>query len=157
MVMQFDSMRRAAAASLLLATLALAGCAERLGGSGGPAPLPAAPSGRVTSAPLPGSTGAPASGPASALNMAGRWTLSSPGTGLCGMNFIASAKGTDGAIAPEGGCPGDFFTSRSWSLGQNGLTIRDHNHKTLARLAPTSPPGGFQGQAVSGLTVTLQR
>src|SRR5437660_11625202 len=84
----------------------LAGCAERIGfgGLGGSSsaggagtagaetePLAAAPTTAVTSAPLAiqGGPGGPRTPPP--VNMAGRWTLTSPGGGGCAMNFGATA------------------------------------------------------------------
>ena len=37
-----------------------------------------------------------------------------------------AAPGNMGAIAPEGGCPGNFYTSRKWTIEQGSLVIRDH-------------------------------
>ena len=91
------------------------------------------------------------------VNMAGRWTLSSPGSGLCGMTFTAPPNAVEGKIRPEGGCPGNFFTSRGWAFQGRSLVIRDHNNKDLASLAPLDQPGGFAGTAVSGIQVTLTR
>jgi len=48
----------------------------------------------------------------SALSLAGRWTLSSTGTGSCAMTFDAVQDASEGTIAPAGGCPFNFFTSR---------------------------------------------
>src|SRR5262249_61539901 len=111
----------------ILAIVSLVGslpaCAERIsfGGLGSssnspstqPERLPAAPTGPVTISPLasPG-TGGPR--PPPPVNMAGRWTLTAPGTGGCAMNFGATPGAAEGTIAPEGGCPGNFFTSRKW-------------------------------------------
>src|SRR5215204_6102637 len=54
--------------------------------------------------------------------MTGRWLFSSPGRGQCNMTFgAANASASEGTVAPEGGCPGKFFTSRKWSYDQNGL------------------------------------
>src|SRR4051812_14860206 len=67
------------------------------------------------------------------VNMAGRWKLSSPGRGQCNMTFGAGpANAAEGTIAPEGGCPGAFYTSRKWTFDSTGLVIRDHNSKPLA-------------------------
>jgi len=137
----------------------LAGCAERLnfGGSGSTGtatePLSAAPTGQVTSGPLPTSGGARSPPP---VSMAGRWTLSSPGAGGCAMNFGATPGAAEGTVAPEGGCPGSFFTSRKWVFEDNGLVIRDHTGQPLARLA-LGPSGRFDGQATSGQAVALTR
>jgi Protease inhibitor Inh len=143
----------------------LLGCAERIsfGGSGigseATEPLPAAPTGPVSSNPLaaPGAPGtATGSRTPPPVNMAGRWTLTAPGTGGCAMNFGATPGSPEGTIAPEGGCPGNFFTSRKWVFEDNGLVIRDHTGQPLARLA-YGPSGRFDGQAQTGRAVTLAR
>jgi hypothetical protein len=72
------------------------------------------------------------------------------------MNFTASTA-VAGRIAPEGGCPGNFFTSRQWTFEQGALVIYDHKEQALARLASSEPPGSFQGTAGSGIPVTLSR
>jgi hypothetical protein len=134
------------AAALVLTLVALAGCSgERFGGlempgSGG-APQSAAPA-----APF----GAPS------INMAGRWLLSQPGRGQCYMNFGATAASAiDGTIAPEGGCPGKFFTSRRWLYEQGNLVMRDHQGQTLAQLSEAG--GRFDGKAASGEPISLAR
>src|SRR3974377_561407 len=85
-------------------------------------------SGCLTSTPAappgPGATRRPVGPTASALaEMAGRWMLSSPAGGACGMRFTGPPGAVDGTIAPEGGCPGNFFTSRRWAFDQNALVI----------------------------------
>jgi hypothetical protein len=72
------------------------------------------------------------------------------------MNFGAGAGAAEGTIAPEGGCPGNFFTSRKWAYEENGLVIRDHTGQPLARLALGST-GRFDGQATGGQAVSLGR
>ena len=47
----------------------------------------------------------------------------------------AGAAAVEGTIAPEGGCPGKFFTSRKWTYDQAGLTMRDHTGQPLAQLS----------------------
>jgi len=90
------------------------------------------------------------------MNMAGRWMLASPGRGQCNMTFrIASPGDAEGTIAPEGGCPGKFFTSRKWAFDSNGLSIRDHNSEPLAQLSAAG--GSFNGKATTGDAVTLTR
>jgi len=42
-------------------------------------------------------------------------------------------------IAPEGGCPGNFYTSRKWTFEQDALVIRDHNGQPLGQLALAAP------------------
>jgi hypothetical protein len=138
---------------------ALIGCAERLS-LGGSSPsttateaLPAAPTGPVSSAPLATQPGVRSPPP---ISMAGRWTLSSPGSGGCAMNFGAPPGAAEGTIAPEGGCPGNFFTSRKWVFEDSALVIRDHTGQPLARLA-LGPSGRFDGQATTGQQVSLGR
>lgn len=123
-------------------------------------PLLAAGCGGASLSGLPGSTAqapAVATPAAPPVNMAGRWLLAQPGRGQCNMNFrAASPADAEGTIAPEGGCPGKFFTSRKWAFDSNGLSIRDHNSEPLAQL---SSAGGarFDGKAAAGDPVTLTR
>jgi hypothetical protein len=128
------------ASALILALLAVAGCSgvslDGLGSSTATAPVVATP-------------GAPP------ISMTGRWLMSSPGRGQCHMTFGAAPAAVDGTIAPEGGCPGKFFTSRKWTYDQAGLTMRDHNGQPLAQLSNEGP--GFQGKATSGEPVSLLR
>lgn len=111
--------------------LSLAGCA----GSGGL---------------LPGVEQKP---PAPKVDMAGRWLVITPNAPSCGMIFSAGAD--SGTIKPEGGCPGDFFTSRHWEMENSELVIRDHNSEPLAQLRFAD--GHFEGKSVKGLEVTLAR
>ena len=128
------------ASVLMLALLAVAGCS----GVG-----------------LPGSSAAPeavqpAVPSAPPVNLAGRWLLSSPSRGQCHMTFGAAGPTvSEGTIAPEGGCPGKFFTSRKWNYDQAGLTMRDHTGQPLAQLSREGT--GFQGKATSGEPVALMR
>jgi hypothetical protein len=88
--------------------------------------------------------------------MAGRWLLNAGGGGQCGMTFsTASPTASDGTIAPEGGCPGKFFTSRKWSYDAFGLVIRDHTGAALARLSAAA--SGFEGKSSAGEPVALMR
>jgi hypothetical protein len=105
------------------------------------------------------SAGTAAASPAVAappVNLAGRWTLSSTGTTSCAMTFAAAQDASDGTIAPAGGCPFNFFTSRKWSYSEAGLTIRDHNAQGLAQLTPAGP-SRFEGKTASGQDVALSR
>jgi hypothetical protein len=122
-----------------LTALALAGCIG-LGGRGA--------QGNIASTAAP-----PGSKP---VDMTGRWLFTSPGRGQCHMTFGAPSASTaamEGTIAPEGGCPGKFFTSRKWTFEQGSLVMRDHNGKVLAQLSDTD--GRFDGKAASGEPVTL--
>ena len=95
--------------------------------------------------------------PPVAINMAGRWMLSSPNRGQCGMTFSGAPKATEGSIAPEGGCPGNFFTSRRWTLEEGNIIIRDHNGEKLAQLAPAGTGSWFEGKSTSGEQVMLAK
>jgi hypothetical protein len=119
---------------------------------GGVAPLDASPTGRGASAPL----GVPRSGGATPVSMTGRWVLATPNAGFCSMTFAGAPGATEGTIAPEGGCPGNFFTSRKWAFEPSGLVIRNHNGEPLAELS-TAGPGRLEGQATSGEQVSLTR
>ena len=88
--------------------------------------------------------------------MGGRWQLSAPGQSQCVMNFNAGAAEGEGTIAPEGGCPGNFYTSRKWTFEQGALVIRDHTGAPLGQLALASP-GRFDGKATGGQAVLLSR
>ena len=135
----------------------LGGCSSRLSmndsGSTGTEPLAAAPTGPVTASPLVTPSGRSRPAP---INMAGRWTLTSPGGGTCAMNFGGTPGAAEGTIAPEGGCPGNFFTSRKWVFEDTGLLIRDHTGQPLAQLG-FAPPSRFDGQATTGQPVSLAR
>ena len=68
---------------------------------------------------------------------------------------VAGTAGAEGTIAPEGGCPGKFFTSRKWTYEQGSLVMRDHNGQPLAQLSGTG--SNFEGKAVTGEPVMLTR
>ena len=87
--------------------------------------------------------------------MAGRWVLAS-GPSQCAMNFGGVAEAPEGTIAPEGGCPGNFFTSRKWTFQEGALLIRDHTGAPLAEVA-LAGPGRFEGKAANGAPITLAR
>jgi hypothetical protein len=89
-------------------------------------------------------------------NLAGRWTLSATGSTSCAMNFGANPDATEGTIAPGGGCPFNFFTSRKWSYTEAGLTLRDHNAQALGQLTPAGP-NRFEGKTGSGQEIALSR
>jgi Protease inhibitor Inh len=132
--MKRRSTHAAKAAALLLAFMALAGCSAsppEPEAAAAPAPPPPPPP------PLP-----------PPVDLAGRWKLSSAGAGGCFMSFGNAPGAVQGTIAPEGGCPGKFFTSRKWTFEHNVLTIRDHKGEPLAQLSFAS--GHFEGQGTAG-------
>ena len=97
---------------------------------------------------------APAPAPIDA-SMTGRWTLAAPNAPSCGLEFRGAEGARNGAVAPDGGCPGNFYTSRRWAMQGNVLTIADDENQPLAQLRP----GGtrFEGQSTNGVPVTLER
>lgn len=88
------------------------------------------------------------------VDVAGRWRLAT-GSGACLVTFAAIQGAAEGTIAPAGGCPGNFFTSRKWVFEHDMLIIRDHKNEALAELSFST--GRFQGQATGGGSVTLAR
>jgi len=139
---------------------ALCGCtSDRFSAIGGlngqndAAATTTAPTGKVTAAPLE----PPGGGSQSAtVDMGGRWFLAASGVGMCAMTFNAIPGALEGAIAPEGGCPGNFFTSRQWVLSQGALVIRDHNGAPLVQLA-SDGPNRFEGRTTAGEVISLAR
>ena len=149
--MRFGDMNMIGCSRVLVLTLlavAVAGCG---GSSLSGLSIP----GSTSTASTPVAEARPARPP---VSMAGRWILASPGRGQCHMTFrAAGADAAEGTIAPEGGCPGKFFTSRRWSFDSNGLSIRDHNSQPLAQLSAAAGGASFAGQAATGDPVTLTR
>jgi Protease inhibitor Inh len=133
---------------LLAVPTALAGCASdqlpSLPGFGGDTAASAA-------APPPAPTRVPPP-----FDVAGRWVLTSLGGGSCNMTFGNTGGATEGTIAPEGGCPGNFFTTRKWTSEPSGLVLRDHTGQVLARLAAAGS-SRFEGESTSGQPVALTR
>ncbi len=135
---------RLAAVPIIVCNVLLAACSDsdRIGMTPAPAAAPASSGPRAMAPPV---------------SLAGRWTLSATGASSCGMNFGASQQdSTDGTIAPGGGCPFNFFTSRKWTYTEAGLTIRDHTAAPLAQLTPAGP-NRFEGKTGSGQEVALSR
>ena len=87
-------------------------------------------------------------------DLAGRWTLAGDAGRSCGISLVAGAS--EGAVRPEGGCPGNFYTSRKWTYEGNQLVLRDHTGAPLGqmRLAGT---GRYEGQSTTGQSISLTR
>jgi hypothetical protein len=137
---------RSVALSVVVCAALLAGCGDRMTVGGGP-------SGTQDATPV--AVGPSAKPPPT--NLAGRWTLSATGSTSCGMTFGANnPDATEGSIAPGGGCPFNFFTSRKWSYTDAGLTLRDHTAQALAQLTPAGP-NRFEGKTGSGQEIALSR
>jgi Protease inhibitor Inh len=88
------------------------------------------------------------------IQVTGRWRLTAGG-GACFMNFTQVAGTGQGTIAPEGGCPGSFFTSRKWTFEHGALIIRDHKSDVLAELSLAG--GRFEGHQTGGGALSLSR
>jgi hypothetical protein len=126
---------KAAAALFVLAALAACASAPK------PEPVAAAP---------PPAPSAPTPPP---VDLAGRWRLTAAAGGACFMTLGDAPGAAQGTIAPEGGCPGNFFTSRKWTFEHDALIIRDHKGQPLAQLSFTG--GHFEGQDDKGGTLSL--
>jgi len=130
----------AAAVAALLGLAALAGCA-----SSRPEPPPEA-----VAPPPP-----PPPPPTPPIDLTGRWRLTVAGNGACFMSFGNGPAAAAGTIAPEGGCPGNFYTSRKWSYERSTLIVRDHKGEPLAELSFAG--GRFEGHQTGGGAVSLSR
>ena len=133
--------RTATAAAAWLAVSALTGCTGNERVAARPEPQASAP-------PPP----APAPPP---IDLAGRWRLTAAGGGACFMNLGSSPGALQGTIAPEGGCPGSFFTSRKWTFEHDALIVRNHKGEPLAQLSFAG--GRFEGREPSGAALSLSR
>lgn len=90
------------------------------------------------------------------VNIAGRWRLVSASGQACIMNFSTAQGGTQGGVAPEGGCPGNFFTTRHWVFDQGGLELLDHKSKPLVEMKRNAA-GRFEGEAANSELVWLEQ
>ncbi|HZS64988.1 MAG TPA: AprI/Inh family metalloprotease inhibitor [Xanthobacteraceae bacterium] len=88
--------------------------------------------------------------------MAGRWRLVSAGGQACNMTFTAASGDLQGAVAPEGGCPGKFFTTRHWNFDHDTLRLLDHKNEPLVELKRNSA-GRFEGEAANNGLVWLEQ
>jgi protease inhibitor Inh len=113
---------------------------------------------RVAARPEPQASAAPPPPPAPSpppVDLAGRWKLAAASGGACFMNLGSSPGAVQGTIAPEGGCPGNFFTSRKWTFERDALIIRNHKGEPLAQLAFSG--GRFEGREPNGAALSLSR
>jgi hypothetical protein len=136
--------RRSAIAVLLFALAAASACTSTQ-------QFAAAPSEQVGTPSAPPPPPPPQPPP---VDLAGRWRLSMTGA-ACLMTLAGNPGAAEGSIAPAGGCPGNFFTSRKWTYERSTLVIRDHKGEALAELSFAD--GRFQGQANGGGPITLAR
>jgi hypothetical protein len=137
---------RVVAVALILAALGACASTERFGG---PAPE------QVAASPPPPPP-APPPPPTPPVDLAGKWKLSAAGGGSCVMTLGNSPASTaEGTVAPAGGCPGNFFTSRKWTYEHDMLIIRNHKGEVLVELSFAD--GRFAGQAANGRALALAR
>ena len=127
--------------SATIVVIALTALSALLAGCAGDTAVSGAPSAARGGAPEP---------------MGGRWQLALAGASPCVVNFGGGASDLEGTIAPEGGCAGNFYTSRKWTSEQGSIVIRDHNGQPLGQLT-LAAPGRFEGKANSGQPLTLTR
>jgi hypothetical protein len=148
--MRIDHVNGVKAVAALAVLASLTGCASFAIFGGNPEPAAGPPP--------------PAAAPESAapppVDLAGRWQLAVAAGGSCFMNFgdathAAAASVPEGQIAPEGGCPGNFFTSRKWTFADGRLIIRDFKGRPLAHLSYLA--GHFEGQDKNGGALTLSK
>ena len=137
--------RRCGAGGAPVAALILLGALTACTASPQPEPPPSAP---AIPAPPPPPTPPP-------VDLGGKWKLSAAAGGSCVMTFGDAPGAVEGSIAPAGGCPSNFFTSRKWTFERNMLIIRDHKGEPLAQLSFSVDH--FEGQAASGVALTLSR
>lgn len=88
-------------------------------------------------------------------SMTGRWILSAPNAPPCGLEFGGAVGARAGSVAPDGGCPGNFYMSRRWAIEGGVLTIAGQERQPLAQLKVVGTR--FEGQSSAGMPVTLSR
>jgi hypothetical protein len=137
-------------ASALLALLLLDGCTNSSRFDGKPETAAVPPPETPDAA-----TPAPQTATPPPVELAGKWKLSAAAGGGCLMTLTANPGATDGKIAPAGGCPGNFFTSRKWTYEKDTLTIRDFKGQALADLSFANDH--FEGKNSGGDAITLAR
>lgn len=128
----------------MIAVLALVGCATN------PGPEPATSAAPSQAAPPP----PPPPGPPP-VDLGGKWKFTGAAGGACVMTLGEAPGAAQGTIAPEGGCPGNFFMSRKWAFDHDTLIIQDHKGAALAQLSFAG--GHFEGEDNAGGSVVLSR
>jgi len=145
----FKAGARLALSLVVLALLTACASKERLGGAPETASPP--PPAEAAEPPPPPPPPPPAPPP---VALAGKWRLSAPHGG-CLMTFGATPGAADGTIAPAGGCPGKFFTSRKWTYEHDRLIVRDYKGQVLVELSFAG--GRFEGKDMAGTAISLAR
>jgi len=78
-----------------------------------------------------------------------------PNTPPCGLEFDGAPGKRSGKVAPDGGCPGNFYTSRRWAMEGGTLTISNELNEPLAQFKLAGQQ--FEGQSVAGIPLMLAR
>src|SRR5262249_32182950 len=82
------------------------------------------------------------------VDLSGGGRLSGGAGGGLDMTRPPPPAAAEGSIAPAGGCPVNFFTSRKWTFERDKLIVRDHKGEPLAEMSFAA--GRFQGNATGG-------
>ncbi len=100
------------------------------------------------------SAAAPPEAPPIALT--GRWHLAAASGKSCYVTLaVKPGAAASGTTAPEGGCPGNFYTTRKWTYENGALILRDFKGQILGRL--TYSGDRFEGQDNSGTAISLAK
>jgi hypothetical protein len=89
------------------------------------------------------------------LTIPGRWILSAPNAPTCGLEFRGSPGSQTGSVSPDGGCPGNFYMSRRWSIDGGAITISDAEGQPLAHFRLVGDR--YEGQSASSMPMILSR
>ncbi|MBX3596487.1 MAG: protease inhibitor Inh/omp19 family protein [Rhizobiaceae bacterium] len=170
---------KSAIIAVVLGSTALAGCqSSRMSSMGGqPEPLPAAPSGTVTSGQLPppaapggfpeapqnpqvaAVTPGPATPPANAPDVTKNSMLGSWNTSVGGSScqvFLSLTKFGNASRGGSRGCTGDMQRMRSWDVQGKQVVMFDEGGNQIASVY-ASGANRFDGQTSSGQSVSLSR
>ena len=88
-------------------------------------------------------------------SLPGRWLLTMPNAPPCGLEFDGAPGARSGKVAPDGGCPGNFYTSRRWAMEGGTLTVSNELNESLAQFKLAGQQ--FEGQSVAGIPLGLAR
>jgi Protease inhibitor Inh len=85
----------------------------------------------------------------------GRWLLATSNAPPCGLELGGTPGTRSGKVAPDGGCPGNFYMSRRWVMEGGTLMIANERNEPLAQFKPAGRQ--FEGQSTAGTPVILAR
>jgi hypothetical protein len=81
--------------------------------------------------------------------------LSAPNAPPCGLEFRGNPGSQSGSVSPDGGCPGNFYMSRRWSMNDGAIAVTDAENQPLAHFKLVGDR--YEGQSVAGVPMTLSR